>query len=301
MTSTQTLTDRAMLVTVSIKQWSATQSDKKINREVADNHGNDPSMGNYRKSLLAKKALADIKRIAGEARSAHYFRTLPWSDDGYRILQSSGYFAYNSELTRLQREFEDAVQRFLAEYPAYQDEARRLLNGLYDPADYPTVRELEGKFGFTIAIRPMPTAEDFRVQLGSGETARIRADIERDVQQTIHAAMGDVWTRVHNVVSHAVDRLKVYSVDSTGKTSNPFRDSLVSNITDLLDILPSLNLTSDPNLDAIARDIREQVLTYQVSGYDIPVTATVLRDDSTVRDAIANKAEDILRKMEAFF
>lgn len=294
------LTDRAMLVTVTIRQWSGAKTDKKASQEVADAHGSDVTMGHYAKKLLGKEALSELKRIAGEARQKHYFRTLPWTDDGYRILSSAGYFAYNQEVMALKAQFDAAVQAFLAGYPEYVKDAKLRLNGLFREADYPTLRELQGKFGFDVTVRPMPDESDFRVDLGAEETARVKADIQASVESTVQQAMRDVWQRVHDSISHMVERLKAYSVASDGKVSNPFRDTLVSNISELLDILPTLNLTHDGNLDAIAADIRSKIMAYTVAGQEFAVTPEVLRDSGVIRDRVAKQAEAILAQMEDF-
>jgi hypothetical protein len=257
-------------------------------------------MGKYNKKLLGKDALADIKRIAGEARQKHYARTLAWTDDGYRILSSSGYFAYNQEIMALKAQYDAAVQSFLTGYPEYVKDARVRLNGLFRDEDYPTLRQLEQKFGFDIAVVPMPDAADFRVDLGTAETARIKADIQASVDATVHNAMKEVWSRVHDAISHMAERLKAYTVDSNGKVQNHFRDTLVSNINELLDLLPTLNLTRDGNLDAIAADIRNKIMTYTVAGQEFAVTPDVLRDSGVVRDRIAKQADAILSQMEDF-
>src|SRR5579859_6280593 len=64
------LSNTAMLASLSIHQWSAKKYDKKVSQEVAANHGmRDSSLGRYNKSLIAKKALDKISKIAGAART----------------------------------------------------------------------------------------------------------------------------------------------------------------------------------------------------------------------------------------
>ena len=93
--TTHRINESAMLVSLNISQWRAYKSDKKITAEVAVTHNSDASMGKYRKSLLAREALAAIQKIAGAARDSHYTLTLPWADEGRRILSNAGYWKYN--------------------------------------------------------------------------------------------------------------------------------------------------------------------------------------------------------------
>ena len=150
------LADRAVLVNLSISQWSAAKSDKKVNHEVAAKHGNDENMGNYRKSLLAKDALRAIKELTAKAREEHYRVTLPWRDTGDRILSSAGYFQYAAAMRTIQSEWDSAVSTFCANYQQYVEDARLKLNGLFNSADYPTTAEIRGKFAFKSEVLPVP-------------------------------------------------------------------------------------------------------------------------------------------------
>jgi hypothetical protein len=285
------LTDRAMLVNLSISQWNAVKNDKRVNREVAQKHGSDESMGRYNKSLVAKHALDKVKKLANQARVSHYFRTLPWRDGGDRILSSAGYFAYAKEMRTLMSEFDSAVSEFCANYSQYVDDARKSLNGLFDADDYPKVAEIRSKFGMNFDVFPMPTSDDFRVNLGDSETARIKAEIESQSQAQLSRAMSDVWERMRDVVSKMSERLKAYTQTNDGKTSSPFRDSLVSNIAELLDILPTLNLTNDSRIDEFAREMRSSLTAF---------TPDQLRESETARKDTAMRADEILSKMAAF-
>lgn len=298
------ITDRAMLIGLNIRQWSASKNDKKITQEVADNHRSDVSMGRYHKALVAKEALEKVKKTANAARTEHYARTLPWGDDGARILTANGYFAYAQKMADLKAEFESAVSHFIQAYPRYVDDAMGKLNGLFDPAEYPGVsidpvyrtatvtdiRQITRKFEFNQSVKPLPDSADFRVQLGDDETARIKQSIKADLDEAIETAMRDVWTRCHTVVSKMSERLKAYSPTPNG-AENVFRDSLVGNIVDLLELLPSLNLTNDPALSAVARKMRDDLTSY---------SASELREQDTARARVANSADAILKTMEDF-
>jgi hypothetical protein len=95
--------------------------------------------------------------------------------------------------------------------------------------------------------------------------------------------MEDCWTRLHGVVSSMAERL-----------SDPekiFRDSLVENVVELVDLLPRLNLTGDSRLE----DMR-QVVAKKLTRHD-PQT---LRENQHVRKETAKAAEDILQAMAGY-
>jgi hypothetical protein len=69
--------------------WSARKHDPDASEEIAVRHGAQADSGRYHKLLLPKQALAEIQKIVSEARQEHYFMTLPWGDDGCRVLPAS--------------------------------------------------------------------------------------------------------------------------------------------------------------------------------------------------------------------
>lgn len=286
------LTDKAMLGRLTITQWTARKHDKKVSQEVADNHGASLDSGRYNKVLVSKAALATLQSAANAARTFHYENTLPWATDGARILPAANFFAYSERMRALRAEFDAQVRTFTAGYPDFVADARTRLNGLFNAADYPSVREIERRFSFDVEILPMPDAGDFRVTLGDDEAARIRADIQARCDAAVAGAVRDLWTRVHDAVKHMAERLRSYTVDdATGKVSNPFRDSLVTNLRELADLLPRLNVTGDPDLDRM----RER-LCRELAPHD-PAT---LRDNGAVREQVAKSAEDILAAMAGY-
>jgi hypothetical protein len=288
---TSNLTERAMLVNLSISQWSAVKNDKSVNREIAQKHGNSEDMGRFNKTLVPKDSLEKLRAVYSAARAEHYRRTLPWRDGGDRILSSAGYFEYAKVMRQFIQDTDTLVDWFCTNYPTYIAQARTKLNGLFNPADYPSVAEIRGKFGLRFDVFPLQSADDFRVELGSNEVSRIRQEIQASSDAMLNKAMADVWGRMKDVVGHMAERLKAYQTTADGKVLSTFRDSLVSNITDLLDVLPTLNLTNDPHVDEFAREIREYLTVY---------SPEALRNSETIRVDVASRADEILSKMAAF-
>lgn len=284
----QNISDRAMLVGLTIRQFTAVKTDKTITQEVADKHGSEVTMGRYAKSIIAKSATDTLRKLASSIRVEHYRRTLPWSEDGARILTSAGYNEYSEWMRKAHDEWDAAVIQFLGDWDGFVSDARIKLNGLFRADDYPTRTQLEGKFAFRWTVKPVPVANDFRVVLGATEVAAIRNDIEAGLQVTIKEAMKDVWGRMRDVVQSMATRLRAYDPNKPG--DSPFRDSLVSNIAELLEILPSLNLTQDREMDRFMGEMRE--LT--------KIDAKTLRDNTWTREDTAQRAEAILSQMSQF-
>jgi hypothetical protein len=79
--------------------WSARKHHPEASEQIAQRHGAQPDAGRYHKVLLPKAALAGIQKVVSEARQEHYFITLPWDDNGYRVLPAAAYVEH-TEKTR---------------------------------------------------------------------------------------------------------------------------------------------------------------------------------------------------------
>ena len=286
----ESINERAMLVDLRICQWSANKTDKKITREVAAAHGVEEGMGRYNKSLIAKSAIEEVKKIAGEARTDHYFRTLPWADDGPRILSAAGYFDYAATMRDKETRFKTAVEAVIANYDAMKAGCASTAERPVQRSRLPYLAPARAQVPIlVINVLPVPTADDFRVDLGNVETARIAADIESRQKLGLESAMRDVWQRLYAVVQKMSERLHAYNPDKPQEA--PFRDTLTGNIQDLLDVLPTLNLTGDSQLTYIADTIKKDLLAFP---------ADTLREVDHARIQTADAADQIMQAMEQF-
>lgn len=273
---TNTIDAKAMLATLKISQWTARKLDKKTTERVAQENGIDPKKGSYYKTLIGSERLDEIKRKTNELRTYHYRMTLPWSDEGPRVLAADAYFEYMQEVGRLRGEFDALVNQFVQEYPYAREEARRMLGSLFDETDYPPTDQVEDKFSVAIDIKPLPTGEDFRVSLSEEEVARVRQQIEQQTQAQIQSSMEAVYDRISKVIDQYIDRLE--------GEKTIFRDSLVENAQELARLLPSFNLTNDPGLNQLADRIQRDLCKFQPDD---------LRKDKDARREAFNSARDI--------
>jgi len=275
---------RVMLVNLTVAQWSARKIDKKAAGQIAQANNVQTNSGAYYKSLVEGGSLDDIKKLVTQARAEHYRRTLPWSDAGPRVLANTGYMDYVRVMGEYGHKFDLLVDQFLREYPMLKQEAKRLLGDLFDEADYPQLQVVANKFGFTTSVTPLPMGEDFRCDIGADEVARIRKEITESTQGAIQQAVLDAYDRVAKVVDAYVDRL--------ADTDTVFRDSLVGNARELVDILPTLNITNDPKLADIASRLRDKLCAHEPDE---------LRHNHTVRKQTYDEAVAMRKDLMDFF
>lgn len=270
------LQNSAMLVTLTVSRWTARKHDKTISAEVDKLHSAKDG-GRYNKLLVRKEALDPMSKIEGAARAYLYKMTHAWGDNGERLLPAALFLDFSQTMQQFRSEFDTRVHEFITEYPTLVQEARVRLGSLYDPADYPA--DVRSKFGFPApAVTPVPSANDFRVNLNKDYVDSIKADITERMNARQKDSLKQCWTRVRDVVSKMTERL--------GNEKSPLFDSLIGNARELVDILPALNLMDDPELNDIAAELQS-----------ILVPADRLRNDKRLRADTAAKADAILRKL----
>ena len=283
------LSSRAMLCSLSISMWSARKHDPDASQEIAQRHGAQADAGRYHKVLLPKAALAEIQKIVSDARQEHYFMTLPWDDNGYRVLPAAAYMDHTEKMRELSNRFTPTVDTLAQQFGHLVEEAKVRLGGLFRPEDYPAAEELRSKFSFETKVMPLPDAGDFRVSLGDEEKERIKRQITTAVEASLQVASRDLWLRLYEAVTHLAERLQAYQVTEE-RVEHPFRDSVVTNLVKLVDILPKLNVTADLELERLAAQVRAALL----------VDPKELRKSESVRTETAKAAAAIAQRMAGY-
>ena len=275
------ITQKAMLAAVHISIWTATKHDRKVSRDVADRHGARERAGRYNKLLMGAAKLDDLRTLAGQIRQHFYKISLPWSDEGFRLLPSHFLFDLSARMREFEAGFSSGVDQFLGVYPDYIREARAELGSLFREEDYPSAGKLREKFSVRLEILPVPTGDDFRVTMSAEEQARIAREIDANVRQSLTRGTEDLWKRLRDVVSRMVDRLK--------EPETRFHATLVTNISDLVSLLPQLNVNKDPDLERFAAQIRDSLCNY---------TAQDLKKHDILRSTTAAEAAGIVAQMD---
>lgn len=269
------LQEKAMLAQLQISQWTGRKQDRKVTTEVESAHGAHDA-GKFNKALVDKALLDPIAKLAGKARDYHYSLTLPWSDSGPRLLPSALFMEYTTTFRGMKTEFEKAVNSMVSQYPVEVQAARNRLGTMYEPGDYPDPSDMYMKFDIKVDFMPVPAGEDFRVDV----SAEAKAELQSSVTESIHnrqlAAVDATYERIREAVSKIEERLS--------KPDAIFKDSLIFNAIQLCQVLDGLNITNDPQITAIAQDIRDHLL--------MPPSA--IRGSMTTRATVAANASRIL-------
>jgi hypothetical protein len=294
------LSSKAMLCSLSIHGWSGYRFDREVSEEIAEIHKAEKDAGRFNKRLVPRKELEEINKIIGRARRAHNFVTLPWRDDGYRVLPAAVYMEHTATMRGCAAEFNAAVASLVGRFETLVSTQRRL-GTLLKVEDYPGMRdeggklrfafpaELQERFWFETKVLPLPDVDDFRVSMGDQDRERIKRQIADSIEAALRVGTQELWGRLYKSVSHMSTRMAEYNAAADGEKPKLY-DSMITNIVDIVDVLPKLNIAGDTELERMAEEVRQSLL----------VDPKQLRKSETVRTDAAKAAADIAQRMAAY-
>ena len=271
----------AMLVELNISLWTGRKFDKNVSQEIDTQKHATTRAGNYHKKLFADEPKFEaITKFAGSARTAHYYQTMPWSDSGLRLLTTPLFFDYNKKMTEADAEFNRLVGEFINDYDNMIARAHTKLGNLFNPEDYPSIDEVADKYHFRLKYSPVPEVGDFRVDVGTDALKQLNESYASYYQEQLNNAYKDVWQRTYEALKSMSDRL-------AGDNKQIFRDTLVTNVTGIVELLDKFNVTND---DAMRK--AKLKITDALRG----ITPDALREDDYLRHDTKRKVDDLLKE-----
>ena len=193
------ISSAAMIVDFNASVWTARKKDMKASDDIAAMNGADVGIADVRKKLLGNcDELIAVQKFAANVRNMHYSMTLPWSDNGSRLLTTQQYFKYNEIMSQLQTEFHALVDSFLQAYQWEVSKAQAKLGAMFNRDEYPTSEALQDKFRFRVSYIPLPDSGDFRIDIGNEAMEQIQSQYQSHYTQAINSAMSDLWHKLHD-------------------------------------------------------------------------------------------------------
>nr|WP_294506274.1 hypothetical protein [uncultured Rhodopila sp.] len=285
------ISTRALLVNTTVRVWSGEKRDKAITREICTMKGAENNAVRANKSLLGEH-IHGVQTAERGVRQAVSERTLPWMDDGTRILKGAAFMAFTEAMADPTRAFHGAVETFIDGYPEIRYEARRRLGDAFLESDFPPQARLKERFGVKLTYLPVPSTADFRVNLSDEEIAAVRRNAEEALRGTVNDAVRALLDRLQEPVARLSTRLRLFRRASNGKVQHPFRDSLIENVRAIVRLAPTLNLLDDPRIGELCADIEQHLTAHDPEQ---------LRTSARLRESVADEADAILRRMQGAF
>jgi len=250
------LQDAGLLVTLTLRQWQARKLDRKTSLEICQNKGAQIDSGNFHKVLISKHHLQPITQIVNKIRNYHYANTLAWSHKGVDFLPSKHYMTYMDKMGTLKDKFEIEVEKFIKIYPNLAKDTALELQSLYDADDYPSAEAVRERFFMDIALTPVPSSGDFRIDLPSKEMKKIKEKLDVSLKEAGHAAALDLYSRFYTSLAKACLTL--------ADPNKIFRNTLIFNIEDIATKVKTMDITENATLQTLAKDAHDLCNTIEI-------------------------------------
>lgn len=280
----------AMLVDMSISYWTGRKKDKKASEDVTDANFAASGVASVHKKLLADcQELVAVHKFTANSRNIHYAMTMPWSKTGLALLPTAQYFKYHQAMTDIQNEYWRLVDTFLQGYEWEITQASAKLGDLFNRDEYPTLESLRRKFAFNLSYVPLPDAGDFRIDINKEANNQIKDHYQSYYAAQLDNAMNDVWTRLHKALAAMSERLD-YSPLATTKADGKktFRDSLVGNVLDMVELLNVCNVSDDSQMNAARVKLEDAFRG---------VNADALREDAHLRSETKRTVDEVIKSL----
>jgi len=271
----------AMLVSSAFSVIGTTRKDSSLKDKLLEDSDAHAESVNVTKSLFDKSELIRIRAIRTKARNYINDYTLPWGKSGERLLPAQMYNEFSERISELKTEWDSAVAQIIERYPIMMDSARERLAELFKEGDYPAHEAVEDLFSFEICYLPVPTENDFRVDLiGTASMEAIKGTIHDMVSKKVGEANTNIIRRMLEALNHLTEKI----VDDKAI----FRDVTVDRVREIADLAEKLNLTKDDQITGFCQDLRNLAKT----------TPADLRADKTKRAKTAAKAQEIAKNLK---
>jgi hypothetical protein len=232
------------------------------------------------KVLFTTRDLKPINSVCNQAKQVRDKYSLPWNDQGQRMLPCSVYREFNSEMIRLRNDFEVAVRELSADYPRILEDAKIRLNGMFNPDDFPS--SIEEKFSFDLDVVPMPKGDQLKITtLSDEENLKMQEEVTRKTMEKMKSSATEVVSRVLDAIM-----VLLKGTDGKGGLTNPdarFHESSITKLKEIVEIAPALNVLDNPDLHNMIDAIKQHI---DIDALDVKE----VRDNPAVREKLTESS-----------
>lgn len=287
--------ETCMLVTISFTALGMTRTDKDASEAVTvDNHAVKGAARVVVSRLPGAdahhKAITSVQREAKDIIDKH---TMHFEKD-WRLLPNRRFEALIQEMAGVKSKFEQAMHQLKMNAGTIVHRAEQN-KGDFN-VDIPTEEELLNSYSMETEFRPVPAGDHFR-GLPDSTARKLALRLDARIAENVASAQNDILERFRGPIRSFIDRMKAYDErereQAQGKDNGRvgvFRDTVVTNIRDLFNVLTSFNVTGDERL----KELGEQVEALAHTNPDD------LRRSATTRDAAVQKAQEIATNLEGW-
>lgn len=290
------LSERALLVCLSMSKPSASKKDKQLAEETATVMNGQKEYFSDVKKLFVSQTYDDIRKLDGWIGNQILRpNTLPWSDGsggrGRRLMPAEILPKVRSQIEDAFSQREELIKKIGEEYDEIIADARQGLGRAFNENDYKTKDQFLSQFKHSFGVEKIPEGKDLRFSAANDAIEMERQNLDRLTTDRINNAMADLHNRLYNALTELVDGLERHGKQG-GQRKQKFNDFTVEKVQKLIDILPAMNITGDPMLDSAYQEL---------SGSVTGTNPKALREDDSHRSSVVDSARKVLESLGGMY
>lgn len=226
------------------------------------------------------------KRVTESLRAlekAYKAQSAVWLEDGWRLVPAQKYMEFTTAMRPLLDAVETAARDFEMNYWTEVDTDMVAQGDLARPSDYPP--DPTGLFKATLSFMPVPDTRDWRVDILPEDQARLD-QLLQDAETNVSR---DLLLRMLEPAKRLAARLGEYK----GEKGEKWRESIVTNLTEVLASVDDLNLGDDPQ-------VKEVKAALEAAVYVSHAPEETLKVSPQARQQAKQELDNILDKLQGF-
>ena len=286
---TQVLKDKALMVRLTRKKLNRNKTDKVLSEEISKlKNVCEAGAVRVNKSLFTKEVTDAYMKIYSEAGKYYYRVTLPWDDKGYRLLSIDLFEDFSKKFKSFTNQYRKFVLEFIENIEAHVEAAKAMLGDAFVSEDYAFLTGNGGidqewllnQFTLDIEYDVVTSGDDLRACLTEADRENIAAKIDAQAMEKFGKAQAHLIQTLHDHIFAIHERLC--------KEENVFRDTLITNLEDLVSLIPKMNIAGDPAINDMARLAMKKLTKWDPQH---------IRENPEARKEVADDAKKILDNM----
>lgn len=252
--------------------------DQEATAEVTESRGAKAGKYNATKKLYGD-ALKPFQQNRRQARGWFRSMTLPGISDELRITTPARLPEIQAKIQEHQNKDAELIAKIKPRWYEIIDADRRDLGDGFDPNNYPAPENLEQFFLINLIVTDMPAGDYARVQgLTQAAVEEMKEQHQKMLLSIGNTARNEVYRHLTNLIAKISDKL-------TNPDAEKFHDSLFDNLHEYLKLVPDLNITGDPQLEALRKEAAEK----------LNFTTDQIRKWRLLKEEAATNAKSILK------
>ena len=255
--------------------------EEETEKVLADNQAKKGSLRVQRTRL--KNAIAPFRQLRGEINRWYRGISLPGISNDLRLIPSSRLEAIREKFQTFVDRDVELLRKLRDNYEKEIEADQVLLGERFDRSLYPDKDDLGQAFSLALQVTDLPSGDFERLaNLTAADRARLKAEHDAMVTQMGVAARTEVVSKLTALITKVAEKL-------SDPDAEVYRESTLTNLKEYLAEVPSLNVTNDPTIAAMATAAQER----------LNFTMAELKKSQFMKEQAANAAKEILANFGA--